>query len=82
MSKFEFDPFRVADSLPKEDAPAAPAFVEPVVEDNSVPSGSTKEVLAWVGNDLDKAKRALAVELEKTPPKKGLVDGLNKLLKK
>ena len=85
MTKFEYDPFR-ADHFPKVNegtyiaVPEVAIAAAPAADE--VPSGSTKEVLTWVGTDAGKAKRALDVELKKNPPKKGLVAELNKLLNK
>lgn len=41
-----------------------PEVVETPVVQEAVPEGSIKDVLAWVGDDVDKAKRALAAETE------------------
>jgi hypothetical protein len=50
-----------------EPVEAAPVDDEPAVEEaytHDVPDGSAKEVLGWVGEDVDRAKAALSVEEE------------------
>jgi hypothetical protein len=44
-----------------------------------VPTGAAEEVLAWVGDDADRARRALAAEQGATKPRSTLVDKLGKL---
>lgn len=45
------------------DQPVAEKPVEaPVTEEQAVPEGSIKEVLAWVGDDATKAETALSAE--------------------
>lgn len=44
------------------------------------PSGSTAEVLAWVGDDLDRARLALDAERNRPDPRKGLVSELERRL--
>lgn len=55
-----------------EAAPAAP-------DSDKVPSGSIAVVLAWVGEDPDRAVRALDVETAAERPRKGLVTALEAL---
>lgn len=56
----ELKPAPVVDSF---DQPVAEKAVEaPVTEEQSVPEGSIKEVLAWVGDDATKAQAALDAE--------------------
>lgn len=52
--------------------PAPPA-------DDEVPTGSADKVLAWVGDDTDRAAKALAAEQAAKRPRKGLVDALTAL---
>lgn len=71
-------------------APASEAetTAEPVVEVTAtldaehvvVPEGTTKEVLAWVGDDKDRAQAALAAEKASDEPRKGLTRELEELL--
>ncbi len=44
------------------DGPEADPILEDAVVEDAVPSGTTKEILAWVGNDTDRARRALENE--------------------
>ena len=69
-----------------------PTFVEPVQEPTStpivsqgsspddVPSGTVPEILTWVGDDKDRAQKALDAETENEKPRKGLVSQLNDIL--
>ncbi len=52
-------------------APAQEPQAEPAQE-LKVPAGTTKEVLAWVGDDKDRARAALEVEQKSGEPRKGL----------
>ncbi|MGH3369604.1 MAG: hypothetical protein ACRDPR_06355 [Nocardioidaceae bacterium] len=69
--------------VPAVAAPEVPAS-EPVREQEpaggEVPDGSAKDVLAWVGDDSDRALQALVREQEKDAPRKVLVRDLEKLL--
>ena len=56
----------------KEDAPV-------VVEEDTVPEGTVKEILAWVGDNKDRAILALEAENVKESPRKGLVSSLEEL---
>ena len=56
----------------KEDAPV-------VVEEELVPEGTVKEILAWVGDNKDRAILALEAENAKESPRKGLVSSLEEL---
>jgi hypothetical protein len=61
-------------------APAAPVEEPKPAVEEAVPEGSIKEVLAWVGSDTDKAKRALDAENSSDDPRKTLVKSLTELL--
>lgn len=56
----------------------------PIVAENAdpeaVPAGTVKEILTWVGEDLERAQKALDVETENDKPRKGLVDALVELI--
>lgn len=52
---------------------------QPPATGSAVPEGSEKEVLDWVGEDRDRAGRALEREQGQDKPRKGLVDKLQKL---
>lgn len=45
---------------------------------DEVPDGSAETVLAWVGDDEDRARRALEVEQDREKPRSGLVATLQK----
>lgn len=58
----------------------APA-VEPDPDPNSVPDGNVADLLAWVGDDKDRAGRALEAEqADGGKNRKGVVDPLTELL--
>jgi len=46
----------------------------------TVPSGSVKKVLAWVGDDQERAAAALNIESERSKPRTSLTDPLMQLL--
>ena len=84
----DYDPFRPDEDVeePKQDVTAEDAQqVQEKLDEQQpdhVPSGSTKEVLQWVGDDKDKARRALEKEEAHEQPRKGLVRELNEVLEK
>jgi len=78
MAQLEFlDPY-----APKGSAKVvAPAGANgPESHANGVPKGSTKEVIKWVGDDLEKAALALEAEKNDKKPRKGLIEELNDVL--
>ncbi len=77
MSHFH-DPYRPS-ARRSGDAPKAVA-PEPVDEAKAVPAGTSREVLAWVDGDSEKARLALAAEESDASPRKGLVKELNELI--
>lgn len=66
-----YDPFGGYASPKKAQAEAAA---------NEVPSGLVKEILDWVGDDKERASRALEVENSHKKPRKGVVKELKELL--
>lgn len=50
---------------PPHDPPAGPAAAERTSDPNQVPTGNITDVLNWVGDDADRAARALTVEQAK-----------------
>lgn len=52
---------------------------EPIPVAEAVPDGPANEVLAWVGDDPDRAAAALTVEQAAAKPRSTLVDQLTKL---
>lgn len=59
------------------DGKGADGAETPAIE---VPAGTTKEVLAWVGDDQDKARAALAAEQASDEPRTGLSRKLEELV--
>jgi hypothetical protein len=49
---------------------------EPQSQEDDVPDGSIDDVLGWVGDDHERAQRALEAENEKTSPRTSLVSKL------
>ena len=59
---------------------ATPKDEAPKPESNEVPVGTSAEIQDWVGDDLDRAQRALDKENENAQPRKGLVKHLETML--
>lgn len=55
--------------------------VPPAKGPDEVPDGSTKEILAWVDGDADRAALALEAERSRDEPRKSLVEKLEKASK-
>lgn len=53
---------------------------DPTPSGDEVPDGAAKDVLAWVGDDQERALQALVGEQAKDAPRKVLVRDLEKLL--
>jgi hypothetical protein len=49
-------------------------------EDDEVPSGTTREILDWVGDDPARAQRALDQENASERPRSGVTTPLNKII--
>ena len=49
-------------------------------KENQTPTGTPKEILAWVGEDLERAQRALDQELATSKPRKSIVEPLKGIL--
>lgn len=49
-------------------------------KEKETPTGTPKEILAWVGDDTERAQRALDQEKASAKPRKTLVEPLEKLL--
>lgn len=88
MPKFITDPFRAYDdteSSVEADEPQQTEAPEPEPVKNEEPevkTGTTKEVLEWVGDDKERARLALEHEEKDSSPRKGLVRELNEILEK
>lgn len=80
------DPYAASASVKLPDPPPVtedPVHQTPVpTTDSGVPQGTSREILAWVDRDPDRAKLALAEEEKSDPPRKGLVGDLKEILKK
>lgn len=87
-SAAEIDPDNVKRHLDRgwikevEGAPVAEPKPPKAPEPNpsTVPDGTAEEVRTWVGDDVDRAKRALAAEQKAASPRKTLVDQLTKVV--
>lgn len=56
--------------------PTSKPIIAKDADPNAVPSGTVPEILTWVGEDADRAKRALDVENENERPRRGLIKQL------
>jgi hypothetical protein len=77
----EIDPDNVLRHLDRgwiEEVDEAPVAA-PEPDLNAVPDGTADEVRTWVGDDVDRAKRALTVEQKAATPRKTLTDHLAKV---
>lgn len=61
-----------------DEQPVSEPEPEPIGDE--VPDGSAKDVLAWVGEDSDRAIRALEAEGRREPPRKVLMGQLEKVV--
>lgn len=62
--------------------PAVPTSV-PVpqnISEDEVPAGTVPEVLNWVGEDKERAEKALAEEKKADKPRKGLIKALDEVI--
>ncbi len=71
---------RVAAPVPTPTPTTTP--IDKNADPNDVPSGTVPEVLTWVGEDPERAQKALYVEVENAKPRKGLVEQLNEIISK
>lgn len=60
--------------------PTSKPIVAEDADPNAVPAGTVPEILTWVGDDAERAQRALDVENENDRPRRGLVKQLTALL--
>lgn len=72
---FNQDPFAPLSAAPPQPANVQDSVAaEPEPDDpNAVPEGTVKEIIAWVGDDTDRAARALETERASNEPRKGLM---------
>jgi hypothetical protein len=57
-----------------------PPAGDPGTGDDVVPDGTAEAVLAWVGEDVDRARRALAAEGDRDKPRAGVTAKLTVLI--
>lgn len=82
------DPFSADASVGAADSDKKAAKTEVKAEERpepaqtGVPSGTSKEIMDWVGKDKTKANAALQAENGFETPRKGLVADLQEMLKK
>lgn len=68
----------LADNPVKAEAPVVEKYAAP--EDEVVPVGTAEEVLSWVGDDKDRAQKALDAENERSRPRKTVLTELKEIL--
>lgn len=70
------------DRTPRFDTPVPTTtpIIAPDADPNEVPVGTVPEILTWVGEDKEKAQKALDKELENSKPRKGLVSSLEEVV--
>lgn len=84
----DHDPYAAEESVPASgnDQKAATTAVTPPPPPppatTGVPSGSSREIMEWVGKDKTKANAALQQEKTSGQPRKGLLSDLQEMLKK
>lgn len=85
-SDFKRDESAVKVASSKRDRFAAPEptsapIIAPDADPEEVPTGTVPEILSWVGEDVERAKKALDVETSgDSKPRKGLVSQLTELI--
>ncbi len=80
QTNFRAEDFKSSSDKPKKAAKKAEPAPAPVVNDSGVPEGTVDEILDWVGDDSEKAQKALDAENEKSNPRKTLVSALEDAL--
>lgn len=60
--------------------PPAPAVTAAPIDPDAVPAGNASVVLDWVGDDVDRARRALAAEQQASKPRGTVVAALEKVI--
>jgi hypothetical protein len=72
----------VVEEISEVEAQAIAEHVNRVTEagDDDVPDGTANEIMEWVGEDIARGERALAVELKRDPQRSTLVAKLSNLL--
>lgn len=75
MTNFRARDFRAGGKKPADRKPKQ-VKAPKVTEVDGVPIGTTEEILAWVGDDHDRAVRAIDAELVSENPRKSVLDAL------
>ena len=70
------------DKAPEAPKPTTQPVIAKDADPEEVPTGTTPEVLTWVGDDSERAQKALDVELDNDKPRKGLVEQLAEMVNK
>ena len=60
--------------------PTSEPVIAPEASEDDVPSGTVPEVLTWVGDDVERAQKALDEEVANDKPRKGLVAQLQEMI--
>jgi hypothetical protein len=69
-----------ADHLAGTGAPVEPETpAEEPADPDAVPDGTVDEVLAWVGDDPERVRQAMAVEVGRDKPRSTLIDALTRI---
>lgn len=68
------------DEQPEEETPQAEDEDDQSADSTPVPDGTTAEIVQWVGDDKDRAQRALDKEQSHQKPRPGLTKELKKVL--
>lgn len=63
-------------------APSPAPVKKPAGDPNKVPEGTSQEILEWVDGDVNKARKALAVEKKDDNPRESLTGPLNEIIEK
>lgn len=71
MSRSDYDPYAPLDEAP---------VVEEANKAEDVPEGTAKEILEWVGDDPERAERAIAIEKTEKKPRTTLLADLSKVV--
>ena len=76
------DPFRPKSRIPEGYESTKAEVHDPAEEANKVPSGTLKELKAWIDDDPDRAQAALDAEEAHEEPRKSVIAELKKIIKK
>lgn len=60
--------------------PTTKPIIAAGADPDAVPEGTVPEILSWVGEDAERAQKALDAEVESSKPRKGLVASLTEII--